>query len=186
MLVLTIQDIKNAEMLYTTGYTPNLLKSEYPFLAPRYARGYDFMMKKLYEKDPFGKVESFYWGWVKNPYLPFHRFKHIENKVGIFLDVPPSKIVISDYDKYCEYLEDETPELVLEGDNDCLQGVFRRIQIQNIRSVIPAKNLLQLYDNGIEDIMKLYINSKNKDISKVLKRSTDLLFSGKQLVSALG
>ena len=60
MLILTIQDLKHIEMVYSTGYTPDPLKSEYIFLSTRYTKAYNLMMEKLYQKDPSGKVESFF------------------------------------------------------------------------------------------------------------------------------
>lgn len=187
MLILTIQDLKHIEMVYSTGYTPDPLKSEYIFLSTRYTKAYNLMMEKLYQKDPSGKVESFFWGWVKNPYLPFYKWKNLSNKVGVFLDIPEDKVVISDYDSYCEYLDEEVNELSLTGTQECLQGVFRRIRPCNIKSIVPADYLLSLYKKGITDLNNLYLFSSTKDMSGAIERNTDVFLSNQsfQLVSAL-
>lgn len=168
MLILSIQYKKHIQMVYSSGYTPDINKSEYIHLSPQYSFAYNIMASKLYDKDNTGYYGSFWWGWVKNPYLDFYRIKNVKSRVGVFLNVPDDKVVVSNYDLYCEYLEERTEKLQLSKEGDCLQGVFRKICPSNILSVVELKDLISLYDRGVESIEKLYSASHSKDISSYM------------------
>ena len=164
MLILSVQSFKHIQMVYSSGYTPDLYKSDYVFLSPRYMLAYNFMAKELYKKDSSGLYNSFFWGWVKNPYLDFYRFKKTSDLVGVFIEIPDNRVVVSNYDEYCAYLEEEVDTLSLKSDGACLQGVFRKIKPAEIKSIIKLDTLLRLYRNEVTDLESLYKQSLNKDI----------------------
>lgn len=164
MLILSIQEYKHVQMVYSTGYTPNILYSEYVYLSPRYTEAYMKMAEELFKKDGTGDPLSFFWGWVKNPYLDFYALKGIRNKVGLFIEVPENRVVVSDYDMYCAYLDEEVSHLTLENHGQCLQGVFKKISPSNIISVVDLKDLMKLYRKGHTSLSELYNLSRVKDI----------------------
>ena len=96
MLILSIQEYKHVQMVYSTGYTPNILYSEYTYLSPRYTESYMKMAEELFKKDGTGNPLSFFWGWVKNPYLDFYALKGTKDKVGLFVEVPENRVLVSD------------------------------------------------------------------------------------------
>lgn len=165
MLILTVQKYKHIQMVYSSGYTPDLRQSEYVFLSPRYTKAYEVMAEELLKKDSTGYPLSFFWGWAKNPYLDFYRYKDRKDLVGVFVEVSKKKLVLSDYDKYCAYLEEESNILDLSNLNgDCLQAIFRDLTPVNIKSVVSLNSLYWYYLQGYTDIRSLYSVSKSKDI----------------------
>ena len=165
MLILTIQKYKHMQMVYSSGYTPELSHSEYAFLSPRYTEAYMKMAEELYKKNPTSNPTSFYWGWAKNPYLDFYKYKERGNLVGAFVEVPKRKVVVSDYDGYCAYIEEESDTLDLGNINgECLQAIFNRVSPSNIKSVVNLNTLYWYYQQGVTDIKSLYQFTKGKDI----------------------
>ena len=168
MLILSVQYKKHIQMVYSSGYTPDANRSEYIHLSPQYSFAYNTMASRLYEKDKEGNYNSFWWGWVKNPYLDFYRLKGVRSRVGVFLNIPDDKVIVSDYDLYCDFLEERTKSLHLVDEGDCLQGVFRSINPNNILSVVELKDLIGFYDQGVRSVKSLYSLSYSKDISSYM------------------
>ena len=134
MLVLTVQSYRNIQKIYNESYIPDLRKSRYAYLSTRYLRGYMYNIESLSKKTGISYrygLDSCMWGWVKNPYLPFYynsgNIPFKDRMYAVFFEIDESESVLSDYDKYCRYVENESNEnffIDSVDQADCVQCCF--------------------------------------------------------------
>lgn len=162
MLVLSIQRDDVIRKIYRREYKPQLLRSRYAMLNSGFSTAYMYIYLTL--TDFKGIKESgysgFYWGWLQNPYFKMHTFDYVMSKcrmVGVFLDVPDDCVVVSDYDRYMEYVEgtvEDFPEVDMKdvSRNACLQVSFLDFNPSSVRCVVPFSRLLKSKEKTIKGI----------------------------------
>lgn len=153
MLVLTVQKYSILQQVYSKhGYFPNFEKSECAFLSPKYTKGYQEILKSLSDKtckDYVKGVDSCMWGWVKEPFLGFYPSNvgksQKDRLYAVFCNIPEEDMVLSDYDKFCDYIEgySNRKDFVIDNikDAECVQCSFWRLQPENIQIVMDIDNL---------------------------------------------
>lgn len=151
MLVLTVQSYRNIQKIYNESYIPDLRKSRYAYLSTRYLRGYMYNIESLSKKTGIGYrygLDSCMWGWVKNPYLPFYynsgNIPFKDRMYAVFFELNESESVLSDYDKYCRYVENESNEnffIDSVDQADCVQCCFWGINPKNIKLIVELDKL---------------------------------------------
>lgn len=176
MLVLTVQRYERIKQMYSKeGYTPDFTKSRYAFLSPNHTRGYGKILKELSRKT--GKafrygVDSCMWGWVKSPYLKF--FPTNEGKseddtlYALVVEVPDEELVLSDYDKFCDYIDGGVhTEFIINDirDADCVQCSFWNIDTSKVQAII---NLDMLRGTKMSDILLSANNSSNRELFRLV------------------
>lgn len=177
MLALTIQDRR----VFEEGYSPKFLKSPFVRMDGGYLSGYSKMFKVLQgrvSRPKYHLVDSFYWFWLKNPYLKFHKIQentagnYGKDSVACFLDINPGDVLISDFDKWCEYIEDNKGSFSRCLDvstSECVQGVGWDLNKDNILSMCRFSDL-QSYDGcSMSELLKVSLENDIKE--KVIERS---------------
>lgn len=147
MRVVTFQKTKRLIEILKGAYTPKVYKSSFVGLGGRFKEGYDFMSSKL---GVDGKNDSYYWVWVKNPFLGFYRSKEFveDGYVCMLLDVEDSRVLLSDYDKYQSLVQEDSTDdfstcLNIEDEAwTCVQGVISDIKAEDIIAVCPLDCIL--------------------------------------------
>lgn len=169
MLVLTVQRNERIKQMFTEGYTPDFSKSRYAFLSPNHTRGYAEVLKELSkktDKDFRYGVDSCFWGWVKNPYYDFYPSNEGKSEedtlFAIVLDVPDEELVLSDYDKFCNFIErggDRNFIIDRVEGADCIQCSFWNIDTSRVQAII---NLDMLRKTKMSDILLSGNNSSSR------------------------
>ena len=147
MLVATVQRYNH---LVDSCYSPNILKNRFARMNKKCMKGYFEMFDMLSSEGgtKIRGVDSGYWCWVDNPYLALHvQYDSEEYAKRLFLcvyDVPEDKIVVSDYDKWCLYMDNKvdclgscicsTKDI---GTGRCLQGVCWDLDLESAICVCP-------------------------------------------------
>lgn len=172
MLIMSVQKEKRLDSIISGTYKPNLYKSRYGCMSIRYTKGYNKIKRLLSKK--LGIVTetstSTYWGWAKCPYIKFHCNVNVapEELVVLFLEIPESQCVLSDYDKYCDYVNEDSNSMdfILENINDknalCVQANFLSIKKENILLTIPYESIAKYQEKGytISELYEKAINEK--------------------------
>lgn len=174
MLVLTIQRKDIVGKILNNTYHVNLWQSPYVYQSIRFTEGYN---KILYELEKRNKTslmdgESCYWGWVKNPYIDFFSYDK-DNYIALFVDVPESEMVFSDYDKYTDYVLENSNEkdFILSSKDskaDCIQCSFLYLNPENIKLTVPlnmlnknCKSVIEMYRAASYRYIWFYFNKTN-------------------------
>ena len=168
MLVLTIQKRSIAQKMMHGDYKANFWKSEYGCLSPRFTRGYATIKNELEEKIgvTLSESETPIWAWVGVPYIDFHKGVNEDDLVAMFLDIPSSEMVFSDYDKYCSYVEGETNSLdfmlneseVLgkTKEGNCVQACINRVKPEQILLAVDYTNINSGTVTTVENFYKYW------------------------------
>ena len=174
MLILTIQRKEICESILKGNYIPNIWESDYALLSNRFTKGYKKILNTLEDKTGryLSDSESCYWGWVYNPYTKF--FYPGEEYKAIFINVPESEIVFSDYDLYSDYVHEDSynDNFILENlqgvkKSDCIQCSFLSCNPKNICLVSDLSSV----DNLRGTIGDIYIKALIRDSWLELSRS---------------
>lgn len=182
MLVLTVQKFKHLRKMYNNMYKPNITKSDYAYLSPRYTKAYKTVLDRLADKTDFDYVDgldSCIWGWVKNPYLDFYKnlnmlYDKNDKLYAVFCEIDERDMVLSDYDKFTNYTEgisDDT-NFIIESfsESKCIQCSFWNLSPKNIKLVIDLDRLNS--NNFIREMWCERLNDKSyllsKDFSRVI------------------
>lgn len=175
MLVLTIQRKEILEKILNNSYNVNIWKSPYAFQSVRFTEGYSIILDKLQEKigAPMLEGESCYWGWIKNPYIDFFA-KDADDYVALFVDVPENQMVFSDYDKYTDYVLEESTDkdFILTSDkvrsSSCIQCSFWNLRPENIKLSVPlsmlnrdSKSVSEMYHLASYRCIWFYFSNSN-------------------------
>lgn len=168
MMVLTVQRFKFLQQIYRGEYVPNISKSPYAYLSPRYTRGYDIVLSELSRKTGryyMSGVDSCMWGWVRNPYIDFYTFnrgKSPEDKLyAVFCNVREEDMVMSDYDRFMDYVNGDVnrPDFILDDfvKGECIQCSFWNLSSKNITLIVDLDNIKtgnfvsDMYDERMND-----------------------------------
>ncbi len=184
MLVLTIQRYKHIQQIYHGSYVPDFTKSSFANLSPRYTRCYKTVLKRLAEKTDRYYIEgldSCIWGWVRNPYVDFHKksislpnkyLRKQDRLYAMFCDVPEDEMVLTDYDKYCNYVEGNSDSMDFFvkdfRQSECIQCSFWGIEPDNIKLIIDIDNLTS--GNFINEIYNERLNDTRFVFSDVYRK----------------
>lgn len=171
MLVMSVQKEKRLDSIISGTYKPNLYKSRYGCMSIRFTKGYNKIKRVLSKKTGIvmDSSSSTYWGWAKCPYVKFHRNVNVtpEELVVLFMEIPESQCVLSDYDKYCDYVNEESNNMdfILEDlngdDAQCVQVNFLSIKKENILLTIPYTSIAKYSEKGYT-ISELYEKAINE------------------------
>ena len=175
MLVLTIQRKDIVNKILNNTYHVNLWQSPYVYQSIKFTEGYNKILHELERKTktPLMDGESCYWGWVKNPYIDFFNYDK-NNYVALFVDIPKSQMIFSDYDKYTDYvLENSTEDdFILNSSKDmpsCVQCSFLRLNPMNIKLTVPldmlnkdCKSITEMYHAASYRYIWFYFTSVNQ------------------------
>lgn len=160
MLVLTIQRRDIVGKILNGTYHVNLWQSPYVYQSIRFTEGYNKILNELERKTKTSLIdgESCYWGWVKNPYIDFFNYNKDEY-VALFVDIPKSEMVFSDYDKYTDYVLENSNEtdFIVESitdsvPSDCVQCSFLSLDPSNIKLTVP----LSMLNKGCKSVSDMY------------------------------
>lgn len=186
MMVLTIQRYKHIQKMYRNSYIPDFSKSRFAYLSPRYTKCYKTILKQLAEKTDryyIDGLDTCMWGWVRNAYLDFYNkslfpsnkyLKKQDRYYAVFCDIPEDEMVLTDYDKYCDYLEGNTNSLDFFvkdfSKSECIQCSFWDLSPDKIKLIIDVDNLKS--NNFINEIFNERLNDKrfmfSSDYQKML------------------
>lgn len=186
MLVLTVQRYKRIQQIYRNSYVPDFMQSRFATLSPRYTRCYKTILKRLAEKtdrEYIDGLDTCMWGWVRNAYLDFYNnpmylsnkyLKKSEKFYAVFCDIPEDEMVLTDYDKYCEYVEGKrnSTDFFVEDftKSECIQCSFWNLSSDRIKLIIDMDNLKS--NNFINEIYNERMNDKSfvfsRDYQKML------------------
>lgn len=149
MLVLTIQKKSIAQKIINGNYKADFWKSSFSCISPRFTSGYNICKNELENKlgKSFSEDFSPIWAWVGYPYIKFHTYLYEGDLVALFLDVPASEMVFSDYDKYCDYIYGEsTDKDFMLGFTDARNAGKRNRCVQACLESINPNNILLTVD----------------------------------------
>ena len=153
MNILTVQRYKDIQRIYSSeGYKPDFAKSSYAYASRRYTRAYLEVLNKLSKKtgkDYLPGLDSCIWGWSNNPFLGFYesnKGKRLEDRrYAMFCSIPESDMVYSDYDKYCDFIEENTNDKNFFVDSptgaECVQCCFWSLRPENINVIVDLDNI---------------------------------------------
>lgn len=164
MLVLTVQKKAYAKDILQGVYQPDLWKSDFALLSTRFMRCYQRVLKRLDKKLSYSlsATDSCYWGWVTTPFYGMYGLR--EGYVAIFTEIEDSSIVLSDYDKYTDYVHGATNKMNffvsgIEGkQNKCIQASFRGIG--KIKLVVELDKIKDMKGNVQDVYYKLLMMDK--------------------------
>lgn len=147
MRVYTVQSADTVSKLYTLSYEPFMSKSNYGFMSIRSMMGYKKMLDELSLKTKrsyiYG-IDNVMWGWVSNPYPLLFTNVDKKGKDRLFVvvaDIPEDEMVLSDYDKYCEFLNGEKKVDFFDLESDCIQCCFWGIKPEQIEMVLDLGHI---------------------------------------------
>lgn len=186
MMVLTVQRYKRIQQMYRNSYNPDFSKSRFATLSPRYTRCYKTILKRLAEKTDryyIDGLDTCMWGWVRNAYLDFYTKsifpsnKYLSKQdryYAVFCDIPEEEMVLTDYDKYCNYVEGISNNLDFFVEDftksECIQCSFWNLSPDRIRLIIDVDNLKS--NNLLNELCNERLNDKSfifsRDYQKVL------------------
>lgn len=112
MLVLTIQDKLVLQMIESGKYKADFWKSKFSCLSPKFTKGYMFLRSELLRAT--GKsCDTPIFAWGGTPFIDL--VKGSEDKKALFLEVPESELIFSDYDRFCDFVygTTETVDFIL-------------------------------------------------------------------------
>ena len=170
MMVLTVQKYKFLQEIYRGGYIPNISKSPYAYLTPRYTKGYSTILSELSKKTGryyIEGIDSCRWGWVRNPFLGFYNFnrgKKLEDRLyAVFCNINEEDLVMSDYDKFMQYIDGDVskPDFMLDDfvKGECIQCSFWNLSCKDIFLIVDLDNVKT--GNFISDMYDERINDKS-------------------------
>lgn len=161
MLVATVQCLSS---LIDKNYKPSVLKSRFAFTDKEYLEGYRVMLERLTEftnRPYILGVSSCYWVWVDNPFFSFPGYGNEKCYVCI-VDVPLESLVMSDYDKWSNFVNKGTVELkncftTQEdlGKGKCIQGVMWDLNWDKVVCACPLSNVLAYGCKSIQDVVNI-------------------------------
>lgn len=158
MLVLTIQRKEILEKILNKTYHVNLWQSPFAYQSIRFTEGYNIILNKLQDKAgvPLLEGESCFWGWVKNPYIDFFAYDK-DKYVALFVDIPKSQLVLSDYDKYTDYVLENSydNDFILDSSKplpECVQCSFLHLKPENIKLTVP----LDMLNKDSKSVTEMY------------------------------
>lgn len=149
MLVLTIQEKSIAQRIAMGGYKANFWESKYSCISPSFTQGYNICKRELEVKLGRNLSEDFspIWAWVGAPYIEFHTYLNEGDLVALFLDIPASEMVFSDYDKYCNFIYGDTKDTdFMVGYIDAKKTEKSTKCIQACLEVIKPSQIVQTVD----------------------------------------
>lgn len=158
MVVLTVQRKAVARKIFQGSYKSDFLKSDIVYLGGRYLSEYSKFNRSLNMicNRPRDDREL-YWGWVYNPFMDF--FYNPEEYMGIFLEVPDERVILSDYDIYTGFCNEDSDfsDYIVTSDKDmprgsCIQCTFKDFSPENILKVVPFTALKGMRGTA-EDIL---------------------------------
>ena len=161
MLILTFQRKELLGKIYSGSYSANIWKSAYAHSSIRFTKGYNKILKSISNKTELGLLpeDSCMWGWVSNPYTKL--FFPKDSFVAIFMEIPESKLVYSDYDKFTDYIHGDSSnddfildDLTSVSEEGCIQCSFMSIKPENICLVTEIDTLPSLEGNVGEIYLK--------------------------------
>ena len=176
MLILTVQNKSFIDSVIYGNKGYDLFKSNFAFSSPRYLTGYLLMQrmlgKKIKVKDP-----EMIWGWACHPYLVLHNNQNlvdsavsdedpvvskdtlpVEQKYAVFLDIDENKCILSDYNTWCKYLNEESDDLYASlkdiDSSNSIQCVFTRDAIKKVRLIADFNIIKKLEGYSVSALLQ--------------------------------
>lgn len=155
----TVQDRKVLLNILSGSYKPDF-KNSYGVEDTVFLTSYRYMLDCLSDKTGesyvFGK-DTCIWSWFQNPYFEHHvnLFNLGKDLVVITYEIDSSMVLLSDFDIWCDYIEDGKIDDTLLVDmnsvdkDQCIQAVSWTIPSEGIISVEPFKDYVRKYKNII-------------------------------------
>lgn len=180
LLVLTFQKSSVAKSISEGIYHVELNKSPFAFSSLRFTMGYKRVLKALKEKINILPDEGCIWGWVSSPSAEMVKNYLRKGYVAMYIDVNPEKCVLSDYEKFTDYVVGDTQDndFIKEDIKDnkhCVQCSFTVDSILGIRAVCDTDFII-LY-NSIQ--RSLYATMAVSGIVNIGNEINSLIFNMK-------
>lgn len=166
MLVLTFQKKEIAQKIRNGSYHVSMSKSTFAYSSLRFTIGYKSMISSLQSKGvELLPDEGVIWAWVSSPSKEMVKNYLRKGYVALYIDIDPSKCVMSDYYKFSDYVTGDSTEKDyildrVDSTKECIQCAFTVDCILNVRaeysigkiilynSIARSYYAMQLY-NGI-------------------------------------
>lgn len=186
MMVLSVQEYPVVKGILDRSYSPNFIESSYACSSIRFTKAYFKILLELSKKTGrefrYG-FDSCMWGWVNVPFLPLHRkngFKgYSKRKYAIFVEVPEQELVFSEYNLFCDYVNEQKDYDGFILDNffyqffDHVQCSFWNIDPARIHLIVDIDCLEKGYS-----VEELYEGNKLNDVSYLFdERAYELMFA---------
>lgn len=138
MLVLTFQKKSIAQQIKSKTYHVDMNRSTFAYNSLRFTIGYRKITNELSKKGlDLLSDEGVIWGWVSSPSQELVKNYLRKGYVALFIDIDPSKCVMSDYYKFSDYvLGDSTDkDFIVESSQNSKQCVQCSFTIDSVYSV---------------------------------------------------